>query len=259
MSFKDRLFSTLAFDFKRMFKSSLFYIFSLISLVIPILILVMTTMMDGSISVNPETGDETVIEGFNSVWEIIGSKSGSTSSSMDIMSMCNINLMYFLIIVFIVIFICEDFRSGYIKSLFSIRVSKLDYVISKILIGFVSGAIMIICFFIGSMFGGLFSGLSFELDGVSIGQVVMCILAKVFLVSLFSGIGLLAGAIGKQKLWLSIIIAGCICMLLFMMIPTITPLDSSILNVILCLIGGILFSIGFGAAGNVILNKTDLL
>ena len=78
-----------------------------VSLVIPILILVMTTMMDGTVSVNPQTGEKTVIEGFKNVWQIIGSVSGGdmAAMSMDLTSMCNINMMFFLIAVFVCIFI----------------------------------------------------------------------------------------------------------------------------------------------------------
>lgn len=43
------------------------------------------------------------------------------------------------------------------------------------------------------------------------------------------------------------------------MVPMITPLDSTILNVILCLAGGLLFSFGIGAISNVILKKTSLV
>ena len=59
-------------DFRRMFTMPLFYIMLAISFIIPILVLVMTSMMDGTVSVNPQTGAATVIEGFKNVWQIIG-------------------------------------------------------------------------------------------------------------------------------------------------------------------------------------------
>ena len=99
-TFSKRLGSMLKVDFKRLFLSRSFYIIVATSLLAPILILVMTTMMDGSVSVNPQTGEETVIEGFDNVWQIIGSVSDPNASasgdmsamSMDIVSMCNINM-----------------------------------------------------------------------------------------------------------------------------------------------------------------------
>ena len=53
-SFGKRLRSMLKVDFRRMFTMPLFYIMTGICLVIPILILVMTTMMDGSVTVDPQ-------------------------------------------------------------------------------------------------------------------------------------------------------------------------------------------------------------
>ena len=43
------------------------------------------------------------------------------------------------------------------------------------------------------------------------------------------------------------------------MIPMITPLDSSFINPILCLVGSLLFSVGFGTVSNVILKNTALV
>ena len=48
-------------------------------------------------------------------------------------------------------------------------------------------------------------------------------------------------------------------MLLFMMIPMMTPLDAGIMNVVLCLAGGAVFSAGLGAVSNLILRKTSLV
>lgn len=62
-----KLKSMLKVDLRRMFTTPLFYIVMGICFVVPILILVMTTMMDGSVSVNPQTGKETVIEAFDFV------------------------------------------------------------------------------------------------------------------------------------------------------------------------------------------------
>ena len=48
-------------------------------------------------------------------------------------------------------------------------------------------------------------------------------------------------------------------MLLFMMIPMLTPLDSTVVNVIGCLLGGALFSAGLGAVSSRVLAGRDLL
>lgn len=259
-SFGKRLKSMLKVDFRRMFTMRLFYIMAGICLVMPILILVMTTMMDGSVTVDPQTGVETVMEGFDNTWQIIGTVSGESSSDgMSMTSMCNINLLYFFVAVLICLFVSEDFRSGYAKNLFTVRSKKSDYVISKTLVGFVCGAIMLLAFFAGTMLGGAVSGLPFDMGSAGTGGIIMCLLSKIFLIAVFVPIYLAVSVAAKQKIWLSIVGSLCAGMLLFMMIPSLTPLDSGIINVTLCLAGGVLFSIGLGAVSNKILGKTSLV
>ena len=259
-SFSKRLKTMLSVDFRRMFTMPLLYIMIGSCLVIPILILVMTTMMDGSVSVNPQTGVETVINGFDSAWQIIGSVSGSSSAmSMDMISMCNINLLYFFVAVLVCIFVAGDFRSGYAKNLFTVRAKKADYIISKTFVCFVGGALMILAFFIGSILGGAISGLSFDMAGFGTSGIIMCLLSKILLISAFVPIYLLWSVAAKQKLWLSLVGSFMVGMFLFMMIPMLTPLNATILNVVLCLAGGVLFSIGLGAISNIVLRKTSLV
>lgn len=259
-SFGKRLKSMLKVDFRRLFTTKLFYLMFGASIVIPILVLVMTTMMDGTVSVNPQTGVETVIEGFDNTWQSIATLSTENfAMSMDLTSMCNINMLYFLTSVLICIFVAEDFRSGYSKVLFTGRSKKGEYVISKSLVGFVGGTFMILGWVIGAVAGGAISGLSFDLGMAGVNGLVMCIISKVLLMSIFVSIFVLMSVVAKQKLWLSIIGSLMIGMLFFMMIPMLTPLDSSITNVLMCLIGGAIFSLGIGAISNKVLEKTDLV
>ena len=259
-TFNKRVKSMLGVDFRRMFTSLLFYLMVGASLVMPILILVMTTMMDGTVSVNPQTGEETIIEGFKNVWQIIGTVSGGEQSmSMDITSMCNINMMFFIIAVFVCLFVGADFSSGYAKNLFTVRSKKSDYVISKSITCFVAGASMIIAFFVGSMIGGAIAGLPFALEGVNALNVIMCMLSKILLVGIFSSIYILASVFAKQKLWLSLIMAFGIGMLFFTIISITSPLNSTIVNVLLCLVGSALFSVGIGFGSKVILEKSSLV
>ena len=259
-TFGKRLKSMLSVDFRRMFTQPLFYIMVGVCLVIPILILAMTTMMDGTVTVDPNTGVETTIEAFDNVWQAIGSVSGEGSAmSMDLTGMCNINLVYFFVAVFVCIFVSDDFRSGYAKNLFTVRAKKGDYVISKTLTGFVGGACMILAFFAGAMLGGAISGLPFDTGVAGIGGIVMCLLSKMLLIAVFVPIYVLMSVVGKQKLWVSLVGSLCIGMLFFMMIPMLTPLDATIMNVILCLAGGVLFSAGLGVISKKLLGRTSLV
>lgn len=263
LSFEKRLKSMLKVDFKRAFTTPLLYIMIGICLVIPILILVMTTMMAGTTTTNPSTGDVTTIEAFENVWQIIGTVSGDSASedaasTMSITSMCNINMLYFAVAVFACLFVAEDFRSGYAKNLFTVRAKKSDYVISKTVLCFVAGAIMLIAFFVGAMLGGGIASLPFDLGAASVGNVIACLIAKILMVAVFAPISLIIAVAAKQRAWLSILGSLGASMLLFTMVPMITPLDSGIMNVILCLAGGAMFSFGLGAASNLILNKTNI-
>lgn len=259
-SFGQRMKTMLKVDFRRMFTMRLGYIMIGICFVMPVLILVMTTAVDGSVSVDPQTGAETVMAGFTNVWQAIGSISGESSAmSMDLTTMCNINMLYFIAAVLICIFVSDDFRSGYAKNLFTVRSKRADYVISKILVGFVGGALMLMAFFVGAMLGGAIAGLPFALGTLTIGNIVMCMLAKVFLMLVFVALFVMMSIIGKQKLWLSVLGSLVSSMLLFTMIPMLTPLNSTIMNVMMCLIGGAVFSVGMGAISNTILKKTSLV
>lgn len=256
-TFSKRLNSMMKLDCRRMFTMPLFYIMMGIAFLVPILILVMTSMMEGQVTVNPSTGEETIMEGFESVWQMLGSLNNSTG--MDLVSMCNINLIFFAIGVYVSINISEDFRSGYSKNLFTLRSNKVDYVISKTFIGFISGGLMIILFFIGSLIGGKIANVSFALEGINITNIIMCLISKIFLTLVFISIFVVMSIVGKQKLWLSILCGFGASMLLFTMVPMITPLNSTIVNVVLTFLGGLLFSVGLGSISNTILQKTSLV
>ena len=264
-TFNKRLKSMLSVDARRTFTSPFFYIMVGIAFVVPILILVMSTMMDGSVSTNPQTGEQTIMHGFDFVWQILGAVSNTSSEnagagmSMDLVSMCNINMMFFAIAVLVCTFVSDDFRSGYAKNLFTVRPIKTDYVISKTVLGFVGSAVMLIAFFLGAIIGGGVAGLPFTMDGFTAGNILFCMLSKIFLSLIFVSIYVLASVIAKQKLWLSILLSLGIGMLFFTMVPMITPLDAGIINVILTLVGGCLFAVGLGAVSNTVLKKTALV
>ena len=226
-------------------------------------------MMDGSVSVNPQTGEETIIEGFDNVWQIIGAVSQPNTSTnasgdmaamdMSITSMCNINMLYFAIAALVCIFVADDFISGYAKNLFTVRAKKTDYVASKTLVLTFGAAMMILAFFVGSLVGGAVSGLSFEMVGFNAMNLVMCVLSKMVLVSVFVPIYIIMSVVAKQKLWMSILLSMMVGMFLFMMIPMLTPLNATPVHVLLCFVGGVGFGVGLGAISNLVLKKTSLV
>ncbi len=275
-TFGKRMGSMLRVDSRRMFLTPLFYIILGIVVAMPILILVMTGMMEGSPVTDPQTqlpvldenGNQVLREGFDSVWQIIGStaadampdlSAGMAGMEMDMTNMCNMDLLFFGVAVLVCLFVSGDFKSGYSKNLFAVRAKKTDYVISKILICFMAGAILLVGFLVGAMVGGAVSGVSFAMEGFGAGNLVMSMLSKLFLMAAFVAIYVMASVIAKQRTWLGMVISFAVAMLLFSMIPMITPLDATAMNVILTLFGGGLFSLGFGAISHLVLGKTDIL
>lgn len=269
-TFAKRFKSMLRVDTRRMFTTPLFYIMVGISLVVPILILVMTTMMDGKVSVDPQTGKETVMEGLKNVWQIFGTVSSAGTGAdagegagmgmgMSITSMCNINMMYFAIAVLVCLFVAEDFRSGYAKNLFTVRAKKTDYVISKTLVCFIGGGAMILAFTLGALIGGKVAGLPYTMDGFNVYNFVCCVVSKTLLVSIFVSIFLVMSVIGKHRSWLSLILSFGLGMFLFMMVSIASPLDAGIMHVFICIVGGAMFAVGLGAVSNILLKKTSLV
>ena len=259
VSFAGRMKSMLKVDFRRMFKSKLFYILIACALVMPILMTVMMAMMDGSVSVDPQTGVETVMQGPENTWQNIGTLPGEPLGGDEVFMMCNINMAFMGVAVFVCLFISDDFRSGYAKNLFTVRAKRGEYVVSKTLSGFICGALMLIAYLVGSILGGAISGLSFDLHGLNAGNIVMCMLAKVFLMLVFVSIFVLISVAAKQKAWLAICGSLGGGMLLFMMVSMITPLGSTMVNVLLCAAGGALFAFGLGTISNMVLKKTSLV
>ena len=250
----------LAVDARRMFKSRLFYILLAVSLLMPVLMTVMMAMMDGSVSVDPKTGVETVMQGPENTWQNVGTlPGGEAMGGNEVFMMCNINMMFMAVAVFVCLFISDDFRSGYAKNLFTVRAKRGEYVISKTLCGFVCGALMLIAYFVGSILGGAIAGLSFDFFGLNAVNLVMCMLAKIFLMLVFVSIFVLISVAAKQKAWLAICGSLGGGMLLFMMVSMITPLNSTVINVALCAAGGAMFAFGLGAISKIVLKKTSLV
>ena len=268
LGFKTRLFRMLRVDLRRIFVSHFLYILLAVCLLSPIAILVMTSAMDGTVTVDPQTGKESVIEGFDYVWQILGSVSSDIpaaegtegmSMNMSITSMCNINMLYFAMAVLVCVFTAQDFRSGFSKNLFAARARKSDYVASKTLTCTLCAALMLLCFTVGALLGGAIAGVSFAMVGFGIGNLILSLLAKLLLAAVFVPIYLVMSVIAKQRLWLSLMLSLMTGMFLFMMIPMLTPLNATPLHPFFCAAGGILFSLGIGAISRTVLNKTSLV
>ncbi len=248
-----QLHTMLRTDARRMFRQPLLYILMAVSFIIPVLVLTMVTgFADPS-----EAGMV-----FTNVWQMIGSlpSPGTGSSmSMDMTAMMNINMLYFMAAVLVCIFAAEDFRSGYAKNLFTVRVKKSGYVFSKLIVCSIASAILFLAFLTGSLMGGKIAGLSFAMNGFTAFNLLMSMLSKLFIIPMFVSVFMITASIARKRLWLSLCLSFTIGMLFFMIVPMMTGLTASVLSTLMCLAGGVLFSLWFGVISNGILSKVDLV
>ena len=121
--FVDRIRGMLGVDFYRLFHTPLFYIFLAISAIIPAMVSAMTTMTDP----NGNT-----IEMYSNVWQIIAA-SEPLYVIRDIADYANMNMVFIFGGIMVSIFIGHDYKSGYVKQLFTTHPKKQDYMVSKTL------------------------------------------------------------------------------------------------------------------------------
>ncbi|MBQ8507102.1 MAG: hypothetical protein IJ466_06710 [Clostridia bacterium] len=166
-SFARRLKGMLGVDFYRLFHTPMYYIFLAIAAIIPAMILGTTGME------NPQTG-MAAAPLYTNVWHIIAADSPLYVVS-SIAEYANMNMVFIFGGIMVSIFIGNDYRSGYVKQLFTTHAKKQDYMMSKALAGAFSMACMCVTYLLGAVFAGLLTGMSFE---VNAGSLILAILGK---------------------------------------------------------------------------------
>ena len=162
-SFFKRLKGMLGVDFYRLFHTPMFYIFLVIAALIPALVSM------GSFS---GTGQEV-----GNAWNIIASAFPLYVVN-DIGEYANMNMVFIFGGIMVSTFIGHDYRSGYVKQLFTFHPKTQDYMISKSLSCAFAMACMCITYLIGGVAAGLFTGASFE---VNVGSLICAILGKMIM------------------------------------------------------------------------------
>lgn len=263
-SFWHRLKGMLSVDFYRLLHTPLFYIFLGISAIIPALI-IGTTGMTGA--------DGKVTEAiFTNVWNAIASDTPKYIFS-DIGEYANMNMVFIFGGIMVSIFIGHDYKSGYVKQLFTTHPKKQDYMMSKSIIFAFAMASMCITYLLGSVLAGLMVGLSFEVNILSlfcaiVGKIFMSIgwaslyvflnviFRKNFAISIassfFFGTGIiiigLAGIMGNTPI-LNIFLYGS---------SVNACLSSNILSLVTCMLVSISWAVIYNVLGTHILNKSDV-
>ncbi len=263
-SFSRRLGGMLGVDFYRLFHTPLFYIFLAIAAIIPAMILGTGSMPD------PNTG--VVQPLFTNTWHLVAAPSPLYAVS-DIGEYANMNMVFIFGGIMVSIFIGHDYRSGYVKQLFTTHAKKRDYMMSKTLCCAFAMACMCITYLIGTVAGGLFSGASMEVNAGSLmiailGKIVMSlgwaslytflniIFRKFFGISIassfFFGTGILiigAGAILGNTPVLNVFLYGS---------SVYACLSANILTLVVCLICSVVWAVIYNLLGSFILSRTDV-
>ena len=165
-SFYKRLKGMLGVDFYRLFHTPMFYIFLGIAAIIPAMVSAMTMM--------PDQNGNTMEPLYSNVWQIIAA-SEPLYVINSIADYANMNMVFIFGGIMVSIFIGHDYKSGYVKQLFTTHAKKQDYMMSKSIVCAFAMMCMCITYLIGGTVGGILVGYSLE---VNIGSLVLAILGK---------------------------------------------------------------------------------
>lgn len=264
-SFAERIKGMLGVDFYRLFHTPMYYIFLAIAAFIPALILGTSGMPD------PTTG-AAAAPLYTNTWHIIAAEKPLYVVS-NIGEYANMNMVFIFGGIMVSIFIGHDYRSGYVKQLFTTHAKKIDYMLSKALTCAFAMACMCVTYLIGAVSAGLLTGASFHVNAGSLicavlGKMVMSlgwaslytflniIFRRYFGVSIassfFFGTGLLiigAAAIVGNSSVLNIFLYGS---------SVYACLSSNFLTLLVCLAVSAVWAIIYTLAGTLILSKSDV-
>ena len=163
-SFGKRLKSMLGVDFYRLFHTPLFYIFLVIAAIIP-------AMVFGS---RGEDSTGAAAQLFTNTWQMVAAQTPLYVVN-NIGEYANMNMVFIFGGIMVSIFIGHDYRSGYVKQLFTAHAKKQDYMMSKTLTCAFAMACMCITYLLGTVVSGMMLGASFE---VNIGSLILAVLGK---------------------------------------------------------------------------------
>lgn len=261
-TFKQRIKGMLGVDFYRLFHTPLFYIFLAIAAIIPALV-----------SMGGANGGESQAAGmFTNAWQIIAADRPLYVVG-NIGEYANMNMVFIFGGIMASIFIGHDYKSGYVKQLFTTHSKKQDYMISKTLLGAFSMACMCVTYLFGGIASGLFNGLPFT---VNVGSLVCAVVGKMLMSLGWASLYTFINAIFRSKFGISI----TLCFVLGTGIPIIgaaalignTPalniflygssvfacLSANFASVIVCFVCSAVWAGVYIAVGSRILNKCDV-
>ena len=267
-SFKERIKGMLGVDFYRLFHTPLFYIFLAISAIIPAMVSAMTMM--------PDQSGNTMEPLYSNVWQIIAA-SKTLYVIESIADYANMNMVFIFGGIMVSIFIGHDYKSGYVKQLFTTHPKKEDYMISKSLVSAFAIVCMCVTYFIGGTVGGLIVGYETE---VNVGSLLIAILGKIVMSLGWASFYTFLNVIFRKYFGISIassfffgtgiLIIGAAAILETLSLPTFilnvflygasvnANLSSGIEALIICIIVSLMWSIVYNYLGTKILTESDV-
>ena len=166
----ERIKGMLSVDFYRLFHTPLFYIFLGIAAIIPALVAM------GMSTTDPNTGQITGTS-LENIWIMVAVERPLYVVN-NIADYANMNMVFIFGGIMVSIFIGHDYKSGYVKQLFTTHAKKQDYMISKTLSCAFAMTCMCVTYLIGTIASGLFNQISFT---VNIGSLIIAILGKMIM------------------------------------------------------------------------------
>ena len=260
-SFFQRIKGMLLVDFYRLFHTPLFYIFLAIAAIIPAMIIGTTGMEDS------QTGAL-----FTNVWQAIAVEKPLYVIE-NIGQYANMNMVFIFGGIMVSIFIGHDYKSGYVKQLFTTHAKKQDYMMSKSLTCAFAMACMCITYLLGTVLAGALVGLSFS---VNAGSLICALIGKLIMSLGWASLYVFLNIIFRKHFWISIIssfffgtgilIIGAAVILgnssilnIFLYGSSVFAcLSSNFLSVIICTICSVFWAFIYNLLGTYILNKSDV-
>ena len=130
--------------------------------------------MVSAMTMMPDQNGKVMEPLYSNVWQIIAA-SEPLYVIKTIADYANMNMVFIFGGIMVSVFIGHDYKSGYVKQLFTTHAKKQDYMISKTLTCAFAMACMCVTYLIGGIVGGLFAGYSLE---VNAGSLILAILGK---------------------------------------------------------------------------------
>ena len=264
-SFYNRLKGMLGVDFYRLFHTPLYYIFLAIAAIIPAMILGTGGME------NPQTG-EVSAQLYTNVWHIIAAESPLYVVN-TIGEYANMNMVFIFGGIMVSIFIGHDYKSGYVKQLFTTHAKKLDYMLSKSISCAFAMACMCVTYFLGGTLAGLLTGMDFS---VNVGSLVIAISGKIVMSLGWASLYTFINVIFRRKFGISIaasfffgtgiLIIGAAAILgnnailnIFLYGSSVFAcLSSTPVTLLVCLLCSVFWAVVYNLAGTLLLSKCDV-